>query len=336
MRKIFMLALVMVVGISLVLTGCTGEQAPEASGDESSGDERLQLTFYTGPMGGSWVPLGGAMAAAWREDIGFSTDIVPGGGMLNITAVEMGDADIGFLNSVSGGDGWNGVAPFDGEHRKQAAIVNLYAQYWQAVALPPIESYGDLAGKVLGPSPRGHTGEQMSERILSAYDLSYDDLAGVEFLSYADTVSGMRDGHIDAMSIGTTVPAPSITEIATARDINFISLEEDVIEYMEETYPGVVRLVIPAGTYPGQTEDQITVGWNAVLFCSIDLDEEIVYQITQSVFERKNDLIAVVSALEEMSLETWAGTGVPLHPGAARYYKEQGVDVPESWIHPGA
>lgn len=337
MKKFLALALVLVLGLSLALTGCSSKPAPAGNGGgEEEPEKTTSITFYSGPMGGAWFPLSGAIASILHTELGLSVDVVPGGGMLNIAAVEQGDAQLGWLNSVSGGDAWNGVAPFEGEHRKQAAILVSYSQYWQPVSVASVKSIEEWEGHVVAPSPRGHTGEQMTERVLDAYGLSYDDLAGVEFVSYADAVSAMRDGHIHALGFGSTAPTPPVTEIAMARDINYLNVDEDIIDFMVKEYPGVVRKVIPAGTYPDQDEDWITIGWESVLFTTIDLEEDLVYDITRIMFEKKDDLATVTPDIKDMSLETWAGTGVPLHPGAARYYEEQGIDIPDEWIHPGA
>ena len=183
-----------------------------------------QVKLMTGPQGGSWYPLGGAIANI-ADKAGMKVQVLPGAGIANVKAIEAGKADLGFANSISTVDGVAGRAPFDKPAKNVCNVATLYPQYYQVVANADAEinSLGDLKGKSLAVQPKGNTAEFISQQSLEVYGLEYKDMSRVSYVSYTDAVSLMKDNNAQAFTLGTTVPASAIMDLASARDIKLIA-----------------------------------------------------------------------------------------------------------------
>jgi len=293
------------------------------------GQEKVDLKMMTGPMGGSWVPLGGAIAELIQKNIpGTTVSVSPGGGMANVVGVQEGKADIGFGNSSSSVDGVAGREPFKAPTKNVMQLANLYPQYFQMVVLEDsgIKSVADLKGKGICPGPKGHTGELLAQQVLQIYGLSYKDMTKVNHVSYSDAVSLMKDGHAQGYLLGTTIPASSILDLATTKKIRLLSLPEDKIKELQRINVGYLKRLIPSGTYPGVNYDTITVGYFTHLVISAKLPEPLVYQITKILSENVERLADVVKDMKGVTVKDLAlDIGVPFHPGALKYYKEKGA-----------
>jgi hypothetical protein len=293
------------------------------------GQEKIDLKMMTGPMGGSWVPLGGAIAELIQKNIpGTTVSVSPGGGMANVVGVQEGKADIGFGNSSSSVDGVAGREPFKAPTKNVMQLANLYPQYFQMVVLEDsgIKSVADLKGKGICPGPKGHTGELLAQQVLQIYGLSYKDMTKVNHVSYSDAVSLMKDGHAQGYLLGTTIPASSILDLATTKKIRLLSLPEDKIKELQRMNVGYLKRLIPSGTYPGVNYDTITVGYFTHLVISAKLPEPLVYQITKILSENVERLADVVKDMKGVTVKDLAlDIGVPFHPGALKYYKEKGA-----------
>ena len=301
-------------GVSLAILAAPAAQAQQAR-------------IMTGPQGGSWYPLGGAFANIMGE-YGVNLQVLPGAGVANVRAVSEGKADIGFGNSISTVDGLAGRAPFENPQENVCNVATLYPQYFQIVALADagIDSIADFEGKSVAIQPRGNTAEFVTAQALEVAGLTYDDLDRVSHVSYTDAVSLMRDNNAQVFTLGTTVPASAVMDLASSRDIKLVNMPDDTFEAMRELNPGYTKLTIPAGSYPGQDEDVQAVGYATHIIARCDLDEDVVYNLVEGMHENMEDLTSIVRVMADTSLEVMAtDTGVPMHAGAERYYEEHGA-----------
>jgi len=291
--------------------------------------QKIDLKMMTGPMGGSWYPLGGAIADAIQKEIpGVTMAVSPGGGVGNVEAIEFGKCDIGFSNSSSGVDGVYGRPPFKQKMTQMRQLANLYPQFFQIVVLEGsgIKSVADLKGKAIGPGPKGHTGEFAARQALEIYGLSYKDMSKVHHVGYSDTVSLMKDGHCDGYLLCTTIPASSIMDLASTRKIRLISLPEDKIKAMQKLNAGYIKRVIPKGTYVGVDYDVQGFGFFTHLIISAKLPDDLVYKITKTMVKnlpRYGDVVKDMKGVTPKDLAM--DIGIPFHPGAIKYYKEVGT-----------
>ena len=287
-----------------------------------------QVRLMTGPQGGSWYPLGGAMANIADKTAGIKIQVLPGAGIANVKAVEAGKADMGFGNSISTVDGVAGRAPFDAATKNVCNVATLYPQYLQIVANADagINSLADLKGKPIAVQPKGNTAEFITVQALEVYGLGYKDMARVSHVSYTDAVSLMKDNNAQAFTLGTTIPASSVMDLASARDIRLIPIPDDKFDAMRKLNPGYTKLTIPAGTYPKQDKDVQAVGYATHLIARCDLDENVVYNVLKGMVANNADLTAIAKVMGKTTPKVMAeDIGVPMHKGAAKFYKEQGV-----------
>ena len=314
-RKIRPLVLAFLAGSLLV--ACSGE-----------GDGK-RIKFVTGPQGGSWYPLGGAIKnLAEKRFPDLSFQVLPGAGIANVKAVESGQAQIGLANSVSTVDGINGRPPFQQKATHICNVATLYPQYFQVVTLPEagITGPADLKGKSLAGQQKGNTGEAITNHMLQAYGYSFEDLSRVSYGSYTDSVTLMKDGNADFFTLGTSIPAGAVMDLASARDIELMPIPDDGLTRMQQFNPGYMRGVIPKGTYPKQTEDVPTVEYATHFIVRCELDEQFIYDLLDSIYGGLDDLGSIVRAVKSITpAKMGRDIGVPMHPGAARWYRDKGV-----------
>jgi TRAP transporter TAXI family solute receptor len=284
----------------------------------------------TGPQGGSWIPLGGALKGMWEKAVpGLQITQTPGAGIANVRGIDEDKAQIGFANSSTTVDGLEGRAPYPKKVTKVCQVANLYPQYFQVVALTDakINSFADLKGKALVTQPKGNTAEILTDQVLKLNGLSYQSLSKTNFqAAYTDAVSMMKDGHVQVFTLGTTAPASAVMDLASARDIRLVPVDDKTMAALKKANPGYNRLIIKAGTYPKQDRDVPVIGYSTHVVAACDLPENTVYQMTKAMAGNVASMAAVVKAIEGITPKDMAlDIGVPFHKGAVKFYKEAGA-----------
>ena len=287
------------------------------------------LKMMTGPQGGAWVPLGGQLKDMWEKAVpGTNVQSLPGAGIANVRGIEEAKTDIGFGNSISTVDAIAGKAPFNKPHNNVCNIATLYPQYFQVVvrADAGINSVKDLKGKSIAAQPRGNTAEEITKHILQVNGLTYND-AKMSFVSYTDAVAQVQDGHAHAFTLGTTIPSGAVMDLASARDIKLLDLAGD-LEAMRKLNPGYTLNNVPKGTYPKQDRDIKVIGYATHIVASCKLPEATVYGMTKAIAANTQTMASIVKDIRGLTPKGMAeDIGVPFHPGAARFYKEAGINV---------
>src|SRR5215213_9606945 len=296
----------------------------------SAGVHAQQVTMMTGPQGGVLVPLGGALKGMWEKAVpGLQVQAQPGAGIANVRGVDEGKAHIGFGNSSSTVDGLEGRAPFPKKVTKVCQMANLYPQYFQVVALSTakIGSFSDLKGKSVVTQPKGNTAEAITELVLKLNGLSYQSLSRINYqASYNDAVSLMQDGHAQVFTLGTTAPASSVMDLASARDVQLVPVDDKTMDAIRKLNPGYYKLMIKAGTYPKQTRDVAAIGYSAHLVVACDLPEQTVYSMVKTMAANVEAMSSTNKAIGGVTPKDMAvDIGVPLHKGALKFYKEVGA-----------
>lgn len=289
-----------------------------------------QVTMMTGPQGGSWVPLGGALKNMWEKEIpGLQIQQQPGAGIANVRGIDEGKAQIGFANSSTTVDGIEGRAPYPKKTTRVCQVANLYPQYFQVVALADakIGSFADLKGKTLVTQSKGNTAEILTSDILKINGMTYQSLGKVNFqASYTDAVDLMKDGHVQVFTLGTTAPASAVMDLASARNVQMVPVDDKTMNELKKQNPGYNRLIIKAGTYPKQDKDVPAIGYMTHIVVDCTLPEDVVYKMTKAMATNVGDMAAVVKPITGLTAKDMAvDIGVPFHKGAAKYYKEVGA-----------
>jgi uncharacterized protein len=287
------------------------------------------LKMMTGPQGGSWIPLGGQLKDMWEKAVpGLHVQVLPGAGIANVRGVDEGKADIGFGNSISTVDGVHGKKPFPKAATNICNIATLYPQYYQLVvpADAGINKIADLKGKAITTQQRGNTGELITRQILGVNGIKYSDVK-VSFVSYSDSVNQMKDGHADAFGLGTQVPAGAVMDLASARPIKLLD-QSSSFAGMKKLNPGYTLVTIKKGSYPKQDSDVKVIGYATHVFASCKLPADEVYTMTKTLVAHTKTLASIAKAIGQQKLADFAeDIGVPFHPGAAKFYKENGITV---------
>jgi TRAP transporter TAXI family solute receptor len=300
------------------------------AGLAASAASAQQMTFMTGPQGGAWIPLGGALKGMWEKAIpGLQIQTTPGAGISNVRGIDEGKAQIGMANSSTTYDGIEGNKPYPRKVTKVCQLANLYPQYFQVVALADakINTYKDLGGKSLVTQPRGNTAEVLTGTVLNLNGLDYKKLARASFQAgYTDAVSMMKDGHAQVFTLGTTAPASSVMDLASARDIRLVPVDDASMSALSKSNPGYTRQIIKAGTYPKQTTDVPVIAYLTHVVVSCDLPEATVYTMLKTMANNISGMAAVVKPITGLTPKMMAEKiGVPLHKGAEKFYREVGA-----------
>jgi TRAP transporter TAXI family solute receptor len=291
--------------------------------------QAAELKMMTGPQGGVWIPLGGQLKDMWEKAVGgLSVQALPGAGIANVRGIEEGKADVGFGNSISTVDALAGNPPFTKKHGNVCNVATLYPQYYQVVtrADANINSVKDLKGKGVTTQQRGNTGEAITAHMLKVAGMGYNDVK-MSFVSYTDSVTQMQDGHAVAFALGTTIPSGAVMDLAASRDVKLLDMT-DMYEDMRKINPGYTLVTVPKGTYPKQDKDVKVIGYATHIVASCKLPEDMVYNMTKAMAANVSSMAAVNKAMAGLTPKAMAeDIGVPFHPGAAKFYKEAGVQL---------
>lgn len=311
---------------SVLLLACVALVA--GAGNATSADYKMM----TGPQGGVWVPLGGQLKDLIEKAApGTNVQALPGAGIANVRGIQEGKAHFGFGNTITTADAVNGTGepPLDKKHDKVCNVATLYPQYFQVVvpADSGIKEIKDIKGKGFATQVKGNTGELVARHVLQVNGMSYKDVKASYTNSYSDSVEQVKDGRMQMFTLGTGIPASSVMDLASARDVKLLDLE-NLLPAMTKINPAYKLVTIPKGTYPKQNEDVKTLGWFTHIVAACDLPEDIVYKLTAGIMPRKDQMGAINKDINNLTPQIMAASiGVKFHPGAAKWYAEQGIKV---------
>ena len=317
MRRTGLFRLMLLLGMMVTLI------APGVAAQE-------RMSIATGGTGGVYYPYGGGLAELLSNELdGYDfTAEVTAASVDNMLLIDSQDVDIAFVLSDTAYDAAHGNAPFESEVDARS-LVTLYNNYTQIVVNPDagIESLEDLAGKRVSTGSPGSGTEVIALRLLEVAGVTPDDFEQ-EQLGAAESAGAFKDGRIDAFFWSGGLPTSAITDVGATPNISYELLSHgEYLDGMREQFGEFYDVAtIPAETYPGQTEDVESIVVPNVLVVHADMDEQLAYDIVRVMFENKDQLVAVHPAANDLSLDmAMASTALEYHPGAVRYFEEQGV-----------
>lgn len=348
--RLVALMLALIMG-TLVFAGCTTEApvtepttAPEAEatnvpeeGSDSTPDAETDRTNWPKYMGigtggaSSQTGLAGAvLAPVLSEALGISVSSeVSAGTTANLLMVNDGTCELGLTGTDFAYEAWTGTATWTDETCQDfRSVVPLFPFIHQqyAPASSDVYSVADIEGKTMNMSNAGSSSDTWMRRIL--------EVAGVECnitnLAPSDGNQQLADGLIDCAVVNGLAPHTAISEFAATNEARLFGIDDDLYNKLVEKYPYAARYTIEAGTYDWQTEDVQTISTYCVFICSKDLDEGLVYEMTKAIFENLESLCGQLSAFEYVQADLVNLCTTPLHAGAARYYEEIGIEIPEN------
>ena len=295
--------------------------APKAQADQF-------INVLTGGTSGVYYPLGVALSDIYGKGIeGARTQVqATKASVENLNLIEQGKGEIAFTLGDALALAWEGNAEagFKAPLSKLRIVAAIYPNYVQIATLQEagITTITDMKGKTLSVGAAKSGTELNARVILEAAGLSYDDLSKVEYLPFAESVELMKNRQLEATLQSSGLGNAAIKDLASSQAISIVSIPADMVVAMGSPY---MPATIPAGTYQGQDADVPTVAVGNYLVTSADVSDEVVYQMTKLIFENLDVLKAAHSVGAGISLDEAAKSPpIPLHPGAERFYREQG------------
>ncbi|TPK90267.1 TAXI family TRAP transporter solute-binding subunit [Mesorhizobium sp. B2-4-17] len=287
------------------------------------------INVLTGGTSGVYYPLGVALSEIYGKTIpGVRTQVqATKASVENLNLLEQGKGEIAFAlgDSVKAAAEGDADAGFPQKLEKLRAIAAIYPNYVQIVASQEsgIKSFADLKGKSLSVgAPKSGT-ELNARAIFGALGMSYSDLSRTEYLPFGESVELIKNRQLDATLQSAGLGVASIKDLASSLPITVVAVPAEVAQKLGAPFQAAT---IPAGTYQGQKEDVPTLAITNILVTRSDLSDDEAYQMTKQLFEHLDQMVAAHNAAKSIKLEdAIKGLPIPLHPGAARYYKEKGM-----------
>ena len=289
------------------------------------------LTFTTGGTAGTYYAYGTVLAQYISNNSDVTVNAVAGNGSAdNIDKLDMEVAQLGFVQNDVANYAFNGIrfAQYEGQPVDTfTAIAALYTETVQLITCnPDIKSVADLKGKNVSIGSQGSGVYFNAIDFLNAYDMTEADITPT-YQSFADSAEALKDGKIDAAFVVAGAPPPAVTDLATSKATYLVSLDEEHVAKLKEISPVYAESVIPAGTYEGQEADVVTVGVKATIIANGQVTDDQAYAIVKAIFEGKDAITEAHAKGADLDLAYASTCGVPYHPGAARYFAEQGITV---------
>jgi uncharacterized protein len=285
------------------------------------------ITIATGGTAGTYFPLGGALAEIWNKNIKSmnANATTTGASAANIAMLKDGKVDVIFVQNDAAYYAMNDMEPYKGKSMPDIkGLAALYDETCQLVALADsgIKSVADLKGKRVSVGAAGSGVELNARQILEAAGLSYSDIK-VQYLSFAESASNLKDGNIDAAFNTAGAPTAAIQDLSASKKIVLVPIEKDVAAKLMKKWSFYTPTKIPGKTYIGVDGDVMTVSVKSMLACSAKLDPALVYDMLKSMFANGERLAASHKLGANIKIATATdGMSIPLHPGAEKFYKE--------------
>jgi len=297
--------------------------------------EKYSLSIATGGTGGVYYPLGGGMANILSKYVpGLqATAEVTGGSVDNLKLIATGKPYIAFSMADAGQDAYRGEDKFKGTKVPLRTLMVLYPNRMHVVTIDGIgiTRMADLRGKRVSTGSPGSATEVMGFRVIEAAGLDKDRDMKRERLGVAESVNALKDRKIDAFFWVGGLPTAAVTDLANTPGIKIKLIDHaETVAAMNKKYgPLYIEDVIPKATYRGMDADnrQATV-WN-ILVSHENLSNQTAYNIVKTIFDKREDMIAVHKEAENFKLENQkaAASPIPFHPGAVKYFSERGVRI---------
>lgn len=296
----------------------------------------VRLSIATGNTGGVYYPYGGGLAKIIGESLRVqATAEVTAASVDNLRLIQQRKVDIAFVLADTLDDALRGQGAFRRTGAVKArALAVLYPNYTHVATIQGngIDRLADLRGRVVSTGSPGSGTEVIALRVLRAAGIDPDRDIRRQALSVNASVDALKDGKIDAFFWSGGLPTASILDLASSIGVTAKLLSNDaVIPSLQHQYGATLysRLVMPKGSYPGLTEDVGVVGVQNVLAVHEAMEEQLAYDITRVLFEKRSELARIHPEARHLSLANAVeGSPAPFHPGAVRFYRERGAWKP--------
>lgn len=322
---------------NVIIVAAIMAMAVLVAGPACAADKKF-FAITTGGTGGLYYPLGGLLAQALTDRVPevVATGQAGNASVANCNLIKDHQIESAFVQNNVAFSAYNGKAEFEGKQVKNLrGIASLYPESIQIVARADsgIKSLKDIRGKKLIPGDRGSGTLLDAQNILSGYGMTNKDFASVDWLGFSGAAQRLQDKQADVTFITAGWPTAAIVELAMSTEIVLVPIEEDMIKNLTKTFPFYSRIVVPKDTYKGMKTDVATITVMAQWVVDEQVPEDLVYKLTRALWEKSKDGLSGADVLakvhakgKDVQLKTALdGMAIPLHSGAAKYYKEVGL-----------
>ncbi len=320
MKRIIAMLLAVMMVFALCACGNGGD-------DDSAKDEgKVSLDFVTGGDQGTYYAFGTVLAQQVSDKTSTSvTALTSSGSQANVEDIAAGNAQLGFVQSDVMSYAYNGEKLFTEKVTDFSVVAALYMEQVQIVTLDSsIKSVADLKGKTVSIGAKGSGVYFNALDVLGEYGLSESDIKA-EYLNFGDSADSLKDGKIDAAFVVAGAPTPAVQDLGTGRQVYLVSIDSEHMANLLKNCPYYKEYTIAKDVY-NTPEDVTTVAVAAVVIAKNDVSDAAIYNFVSAIFDNINDIGHAKKS--ELSLEFASSmTGVPYHPGAAKYFAEHDITV---------
>ena len=331
------LALMMMIVMALTVAACGGGGDKKADNKAAAGKvdrSKEFITVLTGPTSGIYFPIGGAFSKVVGE-MGYKTSATATGATAeNINAILTGKGEMAIAMSDSVIQAVEAFGAYQGKPKAEnlRAMMGLWPNVCQIVTTKDsgITKFSDLKGKRVGVGAPNSGVELNARMMFEAHGMTYKD-AKVDYLSYGEAIDQIKNGQCDVAFVTSGLGNATIKELGTAKEIVFVPVEGEALKKLIAKYPFYVEWKIPKETY-GTKVDTTTAAVMNIMLVSKNLSDDVVYDLLTGIYSQKGlETIGASHATAkreikpETALRGIQGTSVKLHPGAEKYYKENGM-----------
>ena len=297
--------------------------------------EQTFVTIGTGGVTGVYYPAGGAICRLVnmdRKEHGIRCSVEStGGSVYNLNAIRQGELDLAVAQSDWQLQAYNGTSQFeeDGANEKLRAVFSLHPEPFTVVASKGsgIKTFEDLEGKRVSVGNPGSGQRATPEVLMAEMGWTMDKFALPAELKASEQSQALCDGNIDAFFYTVGHPSGAIKEATTSCDSVLVTVDNEATQTLINDNPYYREATIPGGMYRGSDDGVTTFGVAATFVSSTDVSEDIVYEVVKAVFENFDSFKRLHPAFANLEMEEMVSDALsaPLHPGAAKYYKEAGL-----------
>lgn len=327
MRKnTLLLALILLITMTTLFAGAQAETSKSAGLDRS----KHFITVATGPTSGLYYPIGGAFSSLFQNKLGYKSSAqATGASAENITLIREGGAEMAIAMSDAVAQAYTGTGAYEGKApaSELRALTGLYPNYVQLITTTKtgITKFTDLKGKRVGVGAPNSGVELNARMMYEAHNMKYED-SKIDYLNYGEAIGQLKNNLVDAVFVTSGIPNATIMELGTSAQIVIIPIEGEGLANLIRKYPYFVQATIPADVYNTKTDVSTATVMN-IMIVNANLPSDVAYDLTKGIFENIGDIQAShATAKQHISLaNSHLGVDIPMHEGAAKYYKEVGI-----------
>lgn len=305
------------------------------AGTAGAGMPEKTLSITTSGKGGAWFAVGSrVIQEVEKANPGLTTQVQTGGGLTNLRKVQAGQSDIAMTFAFAAPLAYKGTGPFKDKHDQLTYLGMLFPGYLQIVTRKAshITKFEDLFDKRISVGKVGWGGELQFRLMLETYGMDYDKIRAkggvINLVGTDQSTQMMRDGNLDAVISGGSPPShPAFSELAVTTPIDLLAIDDKGLDKIFKAYPSFVEATMPANPYKGVAGNFRAIGGAVILVARKSLSDEAAYSVVKSFYKALDGIKTDMKQLKEAQAKDalMGNRGLPVHPGAMKYYKEAGL-----------